>query len=227
MSQYVPQIYAHLTRPVQIDLGSTAQTVDNIDTAVRQIAVDAQALPPLAGVLNTASNKIDNVQATATAVKDSLIDARVDASNFAAATKQQILDNQQVLSAKLTLVGDDIVKRVLAAQTTVGGQINDKSAPLLRRLTQAKAVALDATPDQVYKGPGSGGKYKGWLKDDVALNQLEQSSAADLAVLANAPDLLARWQQAFARFTSNTLPDRGRRYAEMDRLAHDIVDYLK
>ena len=89
------------------------------------------------------------------------------------------------------------------------------------------SLDLDATPDQVYKGPGSGGKYKGWLKDDVALNQLEQSSAADLAVLANAPDLLARWQQAFARFTSNTLPERGRRYAEMDRLAHDIVDYLK
>jgi hypothetical protein len=222
MSLHIPKIYERWTAPVQIDLGSTAQTVDGIAAKVQQIALITESLPV---TLKAVSDKVDVVQATTTTVKDSLTDARIDINNAAAAAKAQIDATEQSLKAALVATGDDIVKRVLAAQSSVGGQINDRSAPLVRALIQAKAIALDATPGEVYKGPVA--KYKGWLKDDVALDQLGKSTTAAQAVIANAPDLKARFQATFARFTSNTLPDRGRRYAEMDRLAHDLVDHLK
>lgn len=214
MSLHIPKIYERWATPVQVNLGSTAQTVDEIAVAVKQLALDGKALAQVPAAVNAVSLQVANVQAAASDVKAGLTDARIDFNNFAGAAQ-----------AQLRAAADDIVKRVLdGQQTDVGGLLNEKSAPLVRVLTQAQAVALDATPAEKHTGNG---KYKGWLKNDVALDELLHASVDEQRLLAGHAALLARFQQAFAPFGSTALPDRARRYAEIDHLAHDIVDSLK
>ena len=67
-----------------------------------------------------------------------------------------------------------------------------------------------------------------WLKDDGAIVTLGQAAARHAVVLDAAPnDLKARYLLAFERFSSNALPDRSKRLADMHSLVGEIADFLK
>ena len=104
-------------------------------------------------------------------------------------------------------------------------RVDDKSAPLIRLLIQAQAIALDETPDE--RLPKNDKNFPGWLKDDVAILALGRAAAAHHTVLDKAPDRLKeRLSRAFDKFSKNSLPDRSERFAEMHALVADVAAFL-
>ncbi|MDR7334399.1 hypothetical protein [Roseateles asaccharophilus] len=202
MNRHFPEIYRIAAQPLHLNLGATADTVDEIDKAVRQLVQDGKALTAVPATLTS-------VERITTTTQQSVLGTQADLNRFAGETKAQ-LGRLEVL--------------IKAGPSSVGGRLNADSVPLVRKLTQAQAVALDETPDDKHTSP----PHKGRLKNDVALEELLAASTTAQAVLAQkAPELHKRFIDAFGPFRGNDLAERGRRYAEMDRLAHDIVDFLK
>lgn len=104
-------------------------------------------------------------------------------------------------------------------------RIGDASAPLIRLLIQAQAIALDKTPEE--RLPKNDKNFPGWLKDDVAIQALGQATAEHHAALDKAPDRLKeRFSHAFDRFLTSGLSDRSERFAEMHALVADVAAFL-
>jgi hypothetical protein len=233
MPAYTPEIYRRFATPVQLDLGSTATTVDDIKKAVDQIKIDTSAVTGVSTRADQIVTRVDAVAAQATNVGTLLTDTRVDLNNTRQALEAKIEaaentanDAAIALKAAMQTTADDIVRRVIAGVPRTVPTVNDKSAPLVRLLIQAQAVALDETPDERF--PQNDKKFPGWLKNDGTIMRLGSAAANSDGELAGAPNgLQARFRLAFEGFSSNTLPDRAKRFADMHALIGEVTDFLK
>ena len=249
---HISPIHDLLSTRLTLDLGPTANAVDRIEQTAKLIKVDTDDIDSVALRVDTVSTGVIDIAADTTALKQSLTDARAEAANARQQIQSQLADAQRLLldradvsdktiaktlgTLRVDVVtdmtdlvkasADDVVKRVLAGQVPVRIEVNDKSAPLVRLLIQAQAVALDETPDDLF--PKNDKKFPGWLKDDGAIVTLGQAAAKHADVLDAAPNnLKARFLLAFEKFSSNTLADRSKRFADMHSLVGEIATFLK
>jgi hypothetical protein len=228
MPAYTPEIYRRFATPVQLNLGSTATTVDDIKEAVDQIKIDTSAVTGVSTRADQIITKVDAVAGQATNVGTLLTDTRVDLDNARKALEAKIQVTQDKvdtattkLQTAISATAHDIVQRVIAGVHHPASSVNEKSAPLVRLLIQAQALALDETPDERDK------KFPDRLKNDVSIEKLGEAAekrAGELAAAHN--DLQARFRTAFVPFGSTSLPDRAKRFADMHALISEIAAFL-
>jgi len=248
---HISPIHELLSTRLTLDLGPTANAVDRIEQTAKLIKGDTDDIDSLAVKVESVSNGVSAVAADTTTLKQSVVDARTDVATAREQIQKQLTEAQRLLleradtsdKATATTLGtlradvatdmtgllkasaDDVVKRVLAGLPPIRVEVNDKSAPLVRLLIQAQAVALDETPDEVFQTNDK--KSKGQLKDDVAIVALGQAATRHDAVLDAAPhELKTRFRNAFEQFSSNALPDRSKRFDEMHALVAEVAAFL-
>lgn len=248
---HISPIHELLSTRLTLDLGPTANAVDRIEQTAKLIKGDTDDIDSLALHIDSVSQEVSAVAADTTTLKQSVVDTQADVATARQQIQSQLANTQQLLldradasdKATTTTLGtlrvdvvtdmtnlvktsaDDVVKRVLAGLPPIRIEVNDKSAPLVRLLIQAQAVALDETPDELIKTNNK--KLAGQLKDNVAIVALGQAAARHDAVLDAAPnDLQTRFRNAFEQFSSNDLPSRSKRFDEMHALVTEVAAFL-
>jgi hypothetical protein len=249
---HISPIHDLLSTRLTLDLGPTATAVDRIEQTANLIKGETDDIGSVALSADTASKGVTAVAADTAVLRQNLADARTEAAIARQQIQIQLADAQRLLldradlsdkaiaktlgtprvdvvtdmAALMKASADEVVTRVLAGQAPARIDLNDTSAPLVRLLIQAQAIAIDETPDDVF--PKSDKRFPGWLKDDGAIVTLGQAAARHAVVLDAAPnDLRARFLRAFDRFASNTLSERSRRLADMHSLVAEIAAFLK
>ena len=233
MSVYTPEIYRRFATPLRLDLGPTASTVEATKTVVDQVKSDTAAVSRVDTRTQAILSQVDAVAARANVLDQRLMDTRVDLGNtrqsleaLLRGTDKKVDDASAALKAAIQVAADDVVQRVAAGLPQAAPTVNDRSAPLVRLLIQAQAIALDETPDERF--PKNHKQHPDWLKDDVAILELGLAAAKLDGDLASAPNALRdRFRRAFEKFSSNSLPERAKRFADMHALVGEVAAFLK
>jgi hypothetical protein len=228
MPAYTPEIYRRLATPVELNLGSTATSVEHTRIVVDQIKQDTDAVASVSTRVDDVVTKVDALANQATTLDGRLIDTRVDLDNARKVLEAKIqvaqdkVDNVTTkLQIAISATADNIVQRVIAGVHRPASSVNEKSAPLVRLLIQAQALALDETPDERDK------KFPDRLKNDISIEKLgEAAEKRDGELAAAHNDLQARFRTAFVPFGSTSLPDRAKRFADMHALISEIAAFL-
>lgn len=205
--RYTPKFYESFGRVIQLDLGSTAQDVATTRervTALPQALGDV--LKPTAD--NIAALRTSWSQDLAAAVTQLKASHTGDLAAAQAALKQDLQAGfTQVLQAVHT-----------SAPVTQALHVTERSASLIRPLTQVLTLGVDAAPGQPDK------QVKSEWGENVTLKKLAESVAAEAALLDG--ELHKRFLAAFRVFNSKSPEERHQRYAEVHALIADIAAQL-
>lgn len=160
------------------------------------------------------------------------------------APAKQISDDLDKLDAEVASLKLHLAQYIQEAQSKtavdVGGHVGrtapelpippERALPLLRKLVQAQALAIDQEPNRSYAGVQRAymGKRQNWTREDVALVGLIYEHEAEAAELLGGEDsaLYKRYLLAFEPFEKADAATRARRFVEMQRLAVDIAAHL-
>jgi hypothetical protein len=221
MSVYTPEIYRRFATPLTLNLGPTAEVIDETRKLVEQVKVKTDPLPDIEQKLTDTRTVIEGA---VNAAKNELLPKLVALEVQVPAQSKAVNDHtDQALRA----TADDIVRRLTAATRPGLPVFNRRAWSLLVPLVQAMTLALDKTPTNMYDGPDKNYKDKKWLANDAQLDQLLRALGPELDALEKAPDLQARFKKAFDKFEDGDPDKRLQRLAAMVGLLYEVAAYVK
>lgn len=207
--RYTPKFYENFGRIIQLDLGSTAQDVATTRERVTELPKAlGDALKPTA----------DSITAVRTGLSKDLSEA---VAQLRESHTGEIGAARDALKQALQAGFKDVLAAVQTTAQPATAQalkLNNRSAPLIRPLTQVLALGVDATPGQPDK------QVKSEWGENVTLKTLGERVAAEAALLEG--DLQKRFLAAFRIFDTKSTEERHQRYAEVHALIEDIAAQL-